>query len=79
MYLGSIRAEAELQQLYGSESDPEIRRQIIHGLMASQSAKGLVDIARKETNPELKREAVQMLSSMKTKEATDYLMELVSK
>jgi len=79
MYLGSIRAEAELQQLYGSESDPEIRRQIMHGLMASQSAKGLVEIARKETNPELKREAVQMLSSMKTKEATDYLMELVSK
>jgi hypothetical protein len=47
--------------------------------MAAQSAKGLVEIARKETNPELKREAVQMLSNMKSKEATDYLMELISK
>jgi HEAT repeat protein len=79
MYLGAIRAETELQQLYGSENNPELRRQIIHSLMASQSAKGLVEIAKKETNPELKREAVQMLSNMKTKEATDYLMELVSK
>jgi HEAT repeat protein len=79
MYLGAIRAEAELQQMYSSETKPELRRQIIHAMMASQSAKGLVEIARKETNPELKREAVQMLSSMKTKEATDYLMELVSK
>jgi HEAT repeat protein len=79
MFLGSMRAEMELQQLYSSESKPELRRHILHGLMAAQSAKGLVEIARKETNPELKREAVQMLSNMKSKEATDYLMELISK
>ena len=79
MFLGSMRAEAELVQLYSTETNPDLRRHIIRGLMASQSAKGLIEIARKETNPELKREAVQMLSNMKSKEATDFLMELLNK
>lgn len=79
MFLGSMRAEPELLQLYSAESKPELRRHIIHGLMAAQSAKGLVEVARKESVPELKREAVQMLSHMKTKEATDFLMELINK
>jgi HEAT repeat protein len=79
MFLGAMRAEPELQQLYAAESKPELRRHILHGLMAAQSAKGIIEIARKETNPELKREAVQMLSNMRSKEATDYLMELINK
>ena len=79
MFLGAMRAELELQQLYSSENNTELRRHILRGLMASQSAKGLIEIARKETNPELKREAVQMLSSMRSKEATDFLMELINK
>jgi hypothetical protein len=37
----------------------------------------LIDVARKEPDLELKREAVRLLSSMKSKEATDYLMELL--
>ena len=48
MYLGVIRAEAELQQMYSSETNARPRRQIIHAMMASQSAKGLVEIARKK-------------------------------
>ena len=79
MFLGAMRAEPELQQLYAAESKPELRRQILHGLMAAQSAKGLIEVARKETDPELKRQAVQMLSSMRSKEATDFLMELINK
>lgn len=78
-FLGALRAEQELLQLYSTESKPELRRQILHGLMAAQSARGIIEIARKETNPELKREAVQLLSGMRTKEATDYLMELINK
>ena len=48
-------------------------------MRGTNSAKGLVEIARKESNPELKREAVQMLSSMKSQEALDYMTELLNK
>ena len=44
-----------------------------------QNAKALVDIARKETDPNMKREVVQRLAMMKSKEATDYMMEVLNK
>jgi hypothetical protein len=37
----------------------------------------LVEIARAEKDPELKREAVKKLSVMNNREATDYLLELL--
>jgi hypothetical protein len=77
--LGGLRAEPELLQLYPNESNPELKRRILHSLRGTNSAKGLIEIARKETSPELKKEAVQMLTSMHTKEATDFLMEIVNK
>lgn len=77
MFLGGLRADAELMQLYPSETNLESKRRIMESLAGARSAKGLVEIARKESNPELKREAVRMLSNMKSQEATDYLMELL--
>jgi len=41
--------------------------------------KALVDLARKEADPDLKVFAVRQLSTMKSKEATDYLVELLNK
>ena len=71
-------ASAEtLRGLYGSETDPGIKRQIINGLMARGDAGLMVDIARKETDPAVKRQIVQQLSVMHSKEAEDYMMELL--
>jgi HEAT repeat protein len=39
----------------------------------------LIDIARKESDPGLKREAVEALSRMKSKEANEFLLEILSK
>jgi HEAT repeat protein len=77
--LGGLRAEPELIQLYSTETNQDLKKRIIHSMRGTNSASGLIDIFRKETSPELKREVVQMLSSMRTKEATDFLMELVNK
>jgi hypothetical protein len=41
------------------------------------NAAGLVTLARAEKNVEVKKEIVSRLSMMKSKEATDYLMELL--
>ena len=81
-YLGLNRSDSSrdtLVSLYGSVSDKMLRADIIEALFLQGSAKQLVDVARKETDPELKRQAVQKLTLMKSKEATDYLMELLNK
>ena len=68
-----------LVAMYPAEQDQDIRREISNGLFIQHNAKGLVELARKETNPQLKQDLVQKLSNMRSKEATDYLMELLSK
>jgi len=65
--------------MYGSESDPSIRREIVNALFIQQDAKPLIDLARKEQDPAMKRELVSRLAHMKSKEATDYMMEILNK
>ena len=66
-----------LVQIYRTDKDVNVRKAIIGTFASQQNAKALVDLARAETNPDLKREIVSRLSSMKSKEATDYLMEIL--
>jgi HEAT repeat protein len=80
-YLGTFRRnEAEmLTELYAGTSDPAVKRAILRAMSRQQTAaKQLVDIARKENDPALKREAVRQLANMKSKEAADYLIELIN-
>jgi hypothetical protein len=65
--------------LYTGESDKNLKREMLRSLRAQGAAKQLVDIARKETDPGLKQEAVRELSNMHSKEAQDYMMELLNK
>jgi HEAT repeat protein len=69
-------AEA-LVAIYGSDASPDVRKAVVNGLFIQNNAKALVDLARAERNPEMKKEIVSKLSVMKSKEATDYLMELL--
>jgi hypothetical protein len=78
--LGSMHATKTgdaLVSIYGSETDPAVKRSIMDGLHSQRNAKALVDLARKETDPAMKREIVSRLSNMKSKESTDYMMELL--
>jgi tetratricopeptide (TPR) repeat protein len=75
--LGAMRAGDELARLYARESAPEVKKRIIQGLFVSRDAARLVELARAEKDMELKKEMVQKLSLMKSKEATDYLVELL--
>lgn len=71
------QARAGLVSLYGADSDTAMKKQIIESLFIQQSAKSLVEVARKESNPELKRDIVRRLSMMNSKEANDFMMELL--
>jgi HEAT repeat protein len=62
--------------MYGS-SDSEVKKQVLRALFTQGNAKQLVEIARRETNPELRKSAVQHLSHMNNKDATDYLVDLL--
>ncbi|MEP7116182.1 MAG: HEAT repeat domain-containing protein [Acidobacteriota bacterium] len=80
--LGMMRATATgpaLVEIYMTQKDAEVRRAATQGLFVQNNAEALVALARKETDPEMKRDLVQRLSLMKSKAAMDYLMELLGK
>jgi len=54
-----------------------VRRAVVNGLFIQNNATALVTLARAERNPEMKKEIVSKLSLMKSKEAVDYLLELL--
>ena len=67
-----------LTSLYATDLDPQIKRELINALHMRGDAKGMVEIARKETDPAVKRQIVSELGSMRnSKDATDYMMELL--
>ena len=80
--LGITEGQAATDALvaaYNSNADVETRREVIRALFIHHDAKDMVALARKETNPELKKELVRNLSIMHSPEANDYMMELLSK
>jgi HEAT repeat protein len=77
--MGRSRSGEALTSLYAKETDPQLRREILNALFVQGNAPAIIDVARKETDPNLKKEAVQKLSIMHSKEATDFLMELLNK
>ncbi|HET7695884.1 MAG TPA: HEAT repeat domain-containing protein [Vicinamibacterales bacterium] len=77
--MGSKRTGDILVEIYNSDKDPAIRKAVINGLFQSNNAEGLVALARKESDPVMKKEMVSRLSNMRSKVATDYLIELLNK
>ncbi len=80
--LGSSRNPSNMQalvELYGSTQEVDTKKRILRSLGSQRVAQPVIEIARKESNMELKRTAVEILSHMKSKEATDFLVELLNK
>ena len=78
-YLGSAGSPNgdALVAIYGSDQDKQVKQTIVETLFAHGNAKAMVDLARNEKDPELKKTIVRYLSTMRGKEATDYLMEIL--
>jgi hypothetical protein len=71
--------EPELQAIYAKETDHGVKEEVLNAYFIGGNANGLIAVARTEKDPELKKMAVQKLSLMGSKEANDYLMELLQK
>lgn len=72
-------AAKALQTIYAKETDRGVKEEVLGALFLEGNAAAIVAIARGETDPQLKKTAVSKLSLMHSKEATDYLMELLQK
>jgi HEAT repeats len=73
-----VSADA-MVSLYSAEQDAQIKMSIVDGLYSQRNAKALVEIARGEKDTKMKLRIVERLSNMKSKEATDYLEEILKK
>jgi len=76
---GSPKASTTLVEMYHSSADKGVKSAVLNALFLQNNGKALVDIARRESNPELKKEAVQKLSLTHTKEGSDFFTELLNK
>lgn len=72
-------ASKALQSIYSKEVDRSVKEEVLNSFFLQNNAAAIVAIARSEKDPELKRVAVSKLSIMHSKEATDYLMEILQK
>jgi hypothetical protein len=77
--LGVTGGQAEIQAMYPKETDRGVKEEILNAYFIGGDAKGLIAVARTEKDPELKKKAVEKLSLMGSKEANEYLMELLQK
>ncbi len=68
-----------MTNLYGSEQDAQVKRQIVNEIANRRDAKALVDLFHKESNFEMKKTILNHLQNMHTAEANELYMEILSK
>ena len=66
-----------LASLYTGDTDAKAKRELINSLHSRGDAKAMVELARKETDPAMKKYIVQRVGTMQNKEAVDYMLELL--
>ncbi|HEY6249977.1 MAG TPA: HEAT repeat domain-containing protein [Candidatus Angelobacter sp.] len=76
---GGSAALPALSDIYNSNADISTKKEVIRALFIHGDAKDMIALARKETNPELKKELVRNLSIMGSPEANEYMMEILNK
>lgn len=68
-----------LLALYKGEKVKTVRKAVIEALSRLENGKGLASIARWETDPELKKEAIEKLTHFRSEEGTKYFEELLNR
>jgi HEAT repeat protein len=79
--LGLLGRSSEecLIAIYNADNDYDVRKKVINALFLAGDCHGLVTLARKETDPNVRKVFVSQLSIMSCKEGTDYLLEILNK
>src|SRR6478752_1047442 len=77
--VGGDESLAALTKVYNSQADLSVKKKVINALFLHGAGKEMVALARKETNPELKKSLIQKMSLMSSPEISDYMMEILNK
>jgi HEAT repeat protein len=75
----SARTADVLLQIYASDNNVDVKKSVVNALFIQDNATALVGLARKEQDLTMKKEIVSRLSNMRSKVATDYMIELLGK
>jgi aminopeptidase N len=76
---GGSSAIPTLLAIYSKSNDEESKTAVADALFVANDAHDLVSLARSEKDPAAKRNIVGKLALMHSKEATDYMLELLNK
>jgi HEAT repeat protein len=76
---GKERTGPLLVSFYNGEKDPQVKKAALQGLFVQGNAEALIEIARREKDPELRKDVVGQLSHMNSKAATEFLLEILNK
>jgi hypothetical protein len=76
---GGLSRAPTLLSIYSKSSDEESKKAVLDALFVAGDAHDLVALARTEKDPSAKRAIVGKLAVMRDQEATDYMMEVLSK
>ena len=76
---GGKSVEPSLVAMYQKSADPETKKAIVQSLFVAGDGHDLVELAHAEKDPAIQKEIVQHLSVMRSKEATDYMLEILNK
>jgi HEAT repeat protein len=77
--LGVMGAHAELAQLYQKETSVDVKKRILQAMFVGGDAPRLIELARTEPNPELRRTAVRNLGLIGSQRTGAALVEIYSK
>jgi len=77
--VGGDESLAALTKVYNSQADLSVKKKVINALFLHGAGKEMVALAKKETNPELKKSLIQKMSLMSAPEISDYMMEILNK
>jgi hypothetical protein len=76
---GGSAAVPALLSIYSKSNDEDSKRAVIDALFVADDSHDLVAMARAEKDPAEKRDIVGKLALMHSKEATDYMLEILNK
>ncbi len=71
------KSETFLILMYRSETDVEVKKEVLNAFFLQGNSTRLVEVARAEKDAQLKKDAVHWLSLMNSKESRAYMLELL--
>jgi len=74
--LGVMSAQTELWELYQAESSIEVKEKILHSMFVGGNAERLIEVARNEKDPRLRRAAIHSLGIMGSRVSADALVSI---